>query len=47
MEAYHDLIEAEEKEFLVVNAQHMKAVPGRKIDVKDAGLIAQLLRHVC
>ena len=30
---------------LVVNAQHMKAVPGRKTDVKDAEWIAQLLRH--
>jgi len=40
-----NLIEAEEIEFLVVNAQHMKAVPGRKTDVKDAEWIAQLLRH--
>jgi transposase len=40
-----NLIEAEEMEFLVVNAQHMKAVPGRKTDVKDAEWIAQLLRH--
>ncbi|MGW6432960.1 IS110 family transposase, partial [Peribacillus butanolivorans] len=35
-----NLIEAEEMEFLVVNAQHMKAVPGRKTDVKDAEWIA-------
>jgi transposase len=28
-----------------VNAQHMKAVPGRKTDVKDAEWIAKLLRH--
>ena len=40
-----NLLEAEEIEFLVVNAQHMKAVPGRKTDVKDAEWIAQLLRH--
>jgi transposase len=40
-----NLIEAEELEFFVVNAQHMKAVPGRKTDVKDAEWIAQLLRH--
>ena len=40
-----NLIEAEEMEFFVVNAQHMKAVPGRKTDVKDAEWIAQLLRH--
>ena len=31
-------------EFLVVNAGHMKAVPGRKTDVKDAEWIASLLR---
>lgn len=30
---------------LVVNAQHLKAVPGRKTDVKDAAWIAQLLQH--
>ena len=29
----------------VVNAQHIKAVPGRKTDVKDAEWIADLLRH--
>lgn len=30
---------------LVVNAQHIKAVPGRKTDVRDAEWIADLLRH--
>jgi transposase len=30
---------------LVGNAYHMKAVPGRKTDVKDAEWIADLLRH--
>ena len=30
---------------LVVNAQHIKAVPGRKTDVLDAEWIAELLRH--
>ena len=30
---------------LVMNAQHIKAVPGRKTDVKDAEWIADLLRH--
>jgi transposase len=30
---------------IVVNAQHIKAVPGRKTDVKDAEWIADLLRH--
>jgi transposase len=32
-------------ELLVVNAQHIKAVPGRKTDLKDAEWIADLLRH--
>ena len=32
-------------ELLVVNAQHIKAVPGRKTDQKDAEWIADLLRH--
>ena len=32
-------------EILLVNAQHIKAVPGRKTDVKDAEWIADLLRH--
>ena len=31
-------------EVLVVNAQHLKAVPGRKTDVKDAEWIADLLQ---
>jgi len=30
---------------ILVNAQHMKAVPGHKTDVKDAEWIAELLRH--
>jgi transposase len=32
-------------EVMVVNAQHIKAVPGRKTDVKDAEWIADLLQH--
>lgn len=40
-----NLLEAEGIEFLVFNAQHMKSLPGRKTDVKDAEWIAQLLRH--
>jgi len=32
-------------EVLLVNAQHIKAVPGRKTDVSDAEWIADLLRH--
>jgi transposase len=30
---------------LLVNAKHVKAVPGRKTDVKDAEWLAELLRH--
>jgi transposase len=30
---------------LLVNAHHIKAVPGRKTDVKDAQWLAELLRH--
>src|SRR5262249_19634300 len=30
---------------LLVNAQHMKNVPGRKTDVSDCAWIAQLLEH--
>ncbi len=32
-------------ELLLVNAQHIKAVPGRKTDTKDAEWIADLLQH--
>ena len=32
-------------ELLVVNAQHLKAVPGGKTDVRDAEWIAELLAH--
>ena len=32
-------------ELILVNARHIKQVPGRKTDVKDAEWIAQLLQH--
>jgi transposase len=32
-------------EVILVNAQHVKAVPGRKTDVKDAAWLAELLQH--
>ena len=32
-------------ELLLVNAHHVKAVPGRKTDVKDSEWLADLLRH--
>jgi len=35
----------EEFDLLLVNARHMKAVPGRKTDVKDCEWLADLLRH--
>lgn len=41
----YNLLELEDIQPLVVNAQHIKAVPGRKTDVKDAEWIADLLRH--
>jgi transposase len=41
----YNLLEMEGIPALVVNAQHIKAVPGRKTDVKDSEWIADLLRH--
>jgi len=41
----YDLFELDGLEAIVVNASHMKALPGRKPDVKDAEWIADLLRH--
>ena len=41
----YNLLELEDIKTLVVNAQHIKTVPGRKTDVKDAEWIADLLRH--
>jgi transposase len=35
----------EGRTIVLVNAQHMKAVPGRKTDVKDSQWLADLLRH--
>jgi len=32
-------------QIILVNPQHMKAVPGRKTDIKDSEWIADLLRH--
>jgi transposase len=32
-------------EVMLVNAQHIKAVPGRKTDVKDAQWVGELLQH--
>lgn len=41
----YNILEASELSAMVVNARHMKAVPGRKTDVKDAEWIADLLQH--
>lgn len=41
----YNILETCELKAMVVNAQHMKAVPGRKTDVKDAEWIADLLQH--
>ena len=41
----YNLLEGLGIELMVVNAQHIKQVPGRKTDVKDAEWIAELLRH--
>lgn len=41
----YNLFEAQGLPIIVVNAQHMKSVPGRKTDVKDAEWIADLNRH--
>ena len=41
----YNLFELMGLEVMVVNAAHMKAVPGRKTDIKDAEWIAELLQH--
>jgi len=41
----YNLLELEGMQVMVVNAKHMKNVPGRKTDVKDAEWIAGLLQH--
>jgi len=41
----YNILEMESIPAMVVNASHMKAIPGRKTDVNDAEWIADLLRH--
>jgi transposase len=41
----YNVLEDNGLDMLVANARHIKAVPGRKTDVKDAEWIADLLRH--
>jgi transposase len=40
-----NMLEDGQRALLLVNPQHMRAVPGKKTDVKDAEWIADLLRH--
>lgn len=40
-----NVLDGQFTEVLLVNAQHIKAVPGRKTDQKDAEWIADLLQH--
>ena len=41
----YNIFEEENIPIMIVNAQHIKGVPGRKTDVKDAEWIADLVRH--
>jgi transposase len=40
----HNVLEGADREVILVNAAHVKNVPGRKTDVKDAEWLATLLR---
>jgi transposase len=40
-----NLLEGDGRTLILVNPQHMQAVPGRKTDLKDAEWLADLLRH--
>ena len=40
-----NLLEGEGRTIVLVNPQHLKAVPGRKTDVHDSEWLADLLRH--
>ncbi|WP_052567569.1 IS110 family transposase [Candidatus Magnetobacterium casense] len=40
----YDVLEEEELKVMVVNAQHVKKVPGRKTDVSDSQWLAELSR---
>lgn len=41
----YNIFELEGIKAIIVNARHMRAVPGRKTDVKDSEWIADLLQH--
>jgi len=40
-----NVLEDEDRTLLLVNPQHMRAVPGKKTDVRDSEWLADLLRH--
>jgi transposase len=40
-----NVLEDEHQTVLLVNPQHMRAVPGKKTDVRDSEWLADLLRH--
>jgi transposase len=40
-----NLLESDERTIVLVNAQHIKRLPGRKTDVMDSEWLADLLRH--
>ena len=40
-----NVLEDESRTLLLVNPQHMRAVPGKKTDVRDSEWLADLLRH--
>src|SRR5579864_1295568 len=40
-----NILEEEDRTILLVNAQHIKQVPGHKTDVRDSEWLADLLRH--
>jgi transposase len=41
----YNILEDEARTLVLANAQHIKAVPGRKTDAKDSEWLADLLRH--
>jgi transposase len=40
-----NVLEDDERTVLLVNPQHMRAVPGKKTDVRDSEWLTDLLRH--
>ncbi len=41
----YNVLEDDDRAILLVNPQHLRAVPGRKTDIQDAEWLADLLRH--